>query len=124
MAILRDFEVQMVVDGVTANEYEDDDETTPAPYTITKYVEAISGARFGVQFALNPNYEFTLEDCVTIRVRVDGAEVDGTKSISRDAFDRSGGRYPCHTTMEGTTALEPTGLMRYMFHFADLETRT
>lgn len=52
MAILSSYKCQIIVNGVALQEYDDDDaeqksdETTP---TVVKYVEATSGADFGIK---------------------------------------------------------------------------
>jgi hypothetical protein len=68
-------EVQIIVDGTPAEEYDDDEEeeVTDNDKAVTKYVEAVAGAHFAVKFLLQPSYSFTQgQDSVTARVDIDG----------------------------------------------------
>ncbi|KAJ9498434.1 hypothetical protein H2202_006121 [Exophiala xenobiotica] len=80
MAILGKCEVQVIVDGTPAEEYDDDEEeeVTANDKIATKYVEAVVGAHFAVKFLLQPSYSFTQgEDLVTARVEIDGHYAEG-----------------------------------------------
>ena len=62
MAILDNFEVVVKVEGLEPKEYANDDEREPENSTsTTKYIEAVSRAKFSVQSAINPGYDFTSE---------------------------------------------------------------
>ncbi|KAK5217890.1 hypothetical protein LTR99_003284 [Exophiala xenobiotica] len=126
MAILGKCEVQVIVDGTPAEEYDDDEEeeVTDNDETVTKYVEAVAGAHFAVKFLLQPSYHFTRgEDSVTAYVEIDGHPVGG-RMLERDKFlnQRTLGFSPWvlidgqHATENGVNAL-------YKFQFSDLETR-
>jgi hypothetical protein len=125
MAILGKCEVQIVVDGTPAEEYDDDEdeEVTDNDKTVTKYVEAVAGAHFAVKFLLQPSYHFTRgEDSVTAHLKIDGHRAGG-KLLERDRFlnQRTLGSPPCvliagqHATENGVHAL-------YKFQFSALET--
>lgn len=83
MAILGKFEVNVIVDGKEAREYDDDDDddevVTPeeaeeahSPPTVTRYVEAVSGAFFGFRVCVDESYIIGQEDHIAARVYVDG----------------------------------------------------
>lgn len=81
MAILGKFEVNVIVDGEEAPEY-DDNVTVPlfklgpSP-TVSRYVEAMSGAFFGFRICIEEGYTIGSEDNLLAKVYVDGEQVLG-----------------------------------------------
>ncbi|KAK5465123.1 hypothetical protein LTS15_001686 [Exophiala xenobiotica] len=126
MAILGKCEVQIVVDGTPAEEYDDDDEeeVTDNDRTVTKYVEAVAGAHFAVKFLLQPSYHFTQgEDSVTAYVDIDGHYVGG-RLLERGRFlDQRALGFPPWVLIAGQFATENGANALYKFQFSDLETR-
>lgn len=79
MAILDahpNIEVQIVCNGIPLKEYDDDDNDESAePNTVTKYVEAISGAEFQIQHDIMapwPRHEI-LFTCIIDKQNIRGA---------------------------------------------------
>lgn len=86
MAILGKFEVNIIVDGKEAREYDDDEEEVVtseqaeeanSPPTVTRYVEAVSGAFFGFRVCLEEGYIIGREDHIIAKIYVDGQCVVG-----------------------------------------------
>lgn len=69
MAILKGLKAEVIVNGVPVQEYVDDEEENP-PKTIIKYIEATSGAQFGVRFSFTD--DFRPRHDVVVSVYVDG----------------------------------------------------
>ena len=67
---------QVLVDGAALEEYEDDEEHTE-PNSVTKYVEAKSGAEFAIRsrFTEQPQYD------ILTRILLDGKYVMGQLAI-------------------------------------------
>jgi hypothetical protein len=78
MAVLDAYpgiKVQIVVNGAPLQEYDDDDDESATPNTVTKYVEAVSGAEFQIQHDITqpwPQHEMLLE-CIVDQHKVVGA---------------------------------------------------
>ncbi|KIV79490.1 hypothetical protein PV11_07050 [Exophiala sideris] len=99
MAILGLFEAQVIVNGMPAAEYDDDEEPLSAdPTLMTKYVEAVSGAYF--ELNVDSNYE-------------------GGKITKRHHFGHDGAR----VVLDGHVYIENGKGKQYKLKFADLETR-
>ncbi|KAJ9609585.1 hypothetical protein H2200_005912 [Cladophialophora chaetospira] len=126
MAILDKFEAQVFVDGIRAEEFDDDDENAgvlPVVKEITKYVEAVSGANFEFKFFAETSYNFTGEDAISFDVYVDGERITG-KFLRESDFSKAKSRgLRAETNSSGKYSKEATGMKLYKFEFADLETR-
>ncbi|KIW66853.1 hypothetical protein PV04_06145 [Phialophora macrospora] len=126
MTILGKFEVQVFIDGIRAEEFDDDEEEQcglPRVNEVTKYIEAVSGAYFEFRFFAEANYEFSNENAISFTLFVDGKRIIG-KYVQEEGFrtarimgTRVEGR------CEGRRSMESTGLKLYKFQFADLTTR-
>lgn len=77
MAWKKAVEVKVLVNGEAAQEYNDDDEGSCGPKTITKYIEAITGAEFGVQIELKPSFRFPSE-LLCCYISIDGKQLNST----------------------------------------------
>lgn len=88
MAWKKAIEVKVVVNGTPAQEYDDDDQETIAHNTVTKYIEAISGAEFEVQFELKRSYRFPSQHLV-FQISVDGRVLDNSV-VSKEEFAERG----------------------------------
>jgi len=84
MAILDDFEVDVLIDGEPADEFDDDDvdEEFEAKYpnSVSRYVEAVSGAFFAFRVRIKSSYVAKDEDSFNIDIYVDGKRI-GTPTI-------------------------------------------
>jgi len=61
MAILPGFpgvSVEIHVGGNTLKEYDDSNEDEPTPTTVTKYIEAKTGAKFEIHFRFETNFQY------------------------------------------------------------------
>ncbi|KAF2872366.1 hypothetical protein BDV95DRAFT_661569 [Massariosphaeria phaeospora] len=113
MAILPDcpgLEVKIVVDGEPLKEYEDDG--TPAPKSVTKYIEAVSDAKFEINYAFNKDYPHAYD--VRVVVKLDGQQVDDSLDPYSTLF-RDGG----HTVSGATSCLDGKWFMAD-FRFSQL----
>jgi hypothetical protein len=88
MAVLDDIpglDVRIHVNGSPLVEYDDDD-SEPAPKKVTKYIEAISGARFDVQYEFKES--FRAKDGIVAEVYVDGKWMTGSVFKACDVYGR------------------------------------
>ena len=74
MAWKKAIEVKILANGVVAEEYNDDEESH-GPHSVTKYIEAISGAEFEVQHELKPSFRFPSQHLV-FEKSMDGKALD------------------------------------------------
>lgn len=80
MAIHPDFPglvAEVVVDGKPLREYDDDGQA--APKTVTKYVEVVSDANFGVRCTFPKDFFLCGEH--QFKVIVDGVEIEGSAPV-------------------------------------------
>lgn len=121
MAVLGIYEARVVVNGIPAREYnddEDDNQTPQDPPSITKYVEAISGALFEFKAKIDQAYQFSDEDVLVAYAYVDG-HYGGGHYATRKHFRHGAAR----VVVDGRTSTEKGSSKHYKFKFADLETR-
>ena len=77
MAIFKDIEAAVVVEGRDLAEYQDDEGSTTD--TITKYVEVVSGASFSVRYKHSQQFLKNHKSCgVQYKVEIDGKSVGKT----------------------------------------------
>ena len=81
MAILDDIEVTIQVNGQDLREYFDQDGDPSTDVSVSKYIEAVSGARFEVVIMVPKSHKF-LSDALTFRVFLDGSLV-GKSGINK-----------------------------------------
>jgi hypothetical protein len=115
MAPLYYSECQILVNGVPAPEYDDDDAGPERYGAVTKYIEAISGAEFSVKIAVRPGWEW----CNDLGWRI---YLDGRKSDNRVV--RKEKVLPGQTswTCEGESSGQGTDWVLRKFRFADIVT--
>ena len=63
--------VEIFVNGAPLPEYDDNSDTSASPTTVTKYVEATSGANFAIKVSFTEGYPFPKGD-VEARISLDG----------------------------------------------------
>lgn len=87
MAWKKHIEVKVLVNGMAAQEHDDDDddEGSNGRYTITKYIEAVSGVQFAVQFELKPSFFFRAELFV-FQIYIDGKRLDSA-IVAKSRFE-------------------------------------
>lgn len=76
MAILNNISVTADVDDEPLQEYDDNDHDKGRPHTVSKYIEAKTGARFSLYYKLKKKFKFT-SSVLYFKSRIDGvSEVD------------------------------------------------
>lgn len=103
--------VQVMVEGELLKKY-DDDEDAP-PNTVTKYVEAISDARFKIKCFFIPPFPESYG--IRAKVILDGREVHRAAFFKTDLFKPSG--YSC----EGALSILGGRTFVSEFRFAELQ---
>ena len=87
MAVLSEYpglDVAFIVHGQRLQEYDDDDE--PSPKTVTKYIEAQSGANFAIATSFKP--PFPTRYVVMGRLYIDGKRMSKWYCEREQFFDR------------------------------------
>lgn len=74
--ILPGVEVAVTVNGLPLKEYTDHDQEEPTN-TVTRYIEAVSGTEFAINFKAAQSTVFK-GDCLTAKVFMDGHKVSST----------------------------------------------
>ena len=75
MAILKEIEVVIRVNGQELKEYDDEDASNDDESSVSKYVEATSGAEFQVVTSAPISYQFS-SDALAIKIYLDGVYVE------------------------------------------------
>lgn len=121
MAILGAFEVQVVVDGKVAEEYENDeaDIECDAEESITKYVLAESDKEFYLYVGVAPTFTWGQADTVVARLNIDGKKHSGV-CLSKCYCERS---HYIKRKLDGVYSGSGDKATLYKFAFAKLETR-
>ncbi|RMZ89405.1 hypothetical protein DV736_g3364, partial [Chaetothyriales sp. CBS 134916] len=124
MAILDHFEVQVIVDGKAANEYDDDtDDAQPAnnaPNTLTKYVEAVSGKTFQFRICIHPGIVWANADCFVARPYLEGYQHKGCVLQKPDMNTMLS---PVKLILNGDWSGSESNMKWYKYRFVDLVTR-
>lgn len=127
MAILDAFEVSIIVDGEPAQEYDDDEveEEFKAKYptSVSKYVEAVSGAFFAFRVCIKKDYLAAQENAIVARIYVDG-KISTNPVISikkRRCSPRSSLRSEVVHTASTCPGMSGSQPIRQKLQFADLE---
>jgi hypothetical protein len=91
MAIINCFECTISVNGSVAKEYDapEEEKDRMDANVVTKYIEAVCGANFSVEFKIKPQYEFD-SDYLAAIIKLDG-ERRGRISIKPSSFSRDHG---------------------------------
>lgn len=91
-------------DNAQLHEYDDDSDSPPEANTITKYVEAQSGARFAITGWLDPVIYPYEDDCVEIEIRMDGQKITNLTRTLESSRKQQKWSYNRRTTvMDGRT---------------------
>lgn len=75
MAILKGIKVTIVVNGQDLLEYDDEDAGSNTQGSVSRYIEATSGAEFKITSSAPKSYKFT-SDAVRMDICLDGIVVD------------------------------------------------
>ena len=84
MAILKDIKVAIMINGQELKEYNDEDVGNDEENSVSKYVEAISEAKFEIITSASRWYQFT-SDAVQMDIYMDGAYADACLLRKKDA---------------------------------------
>jgi hypothetical protein len=116
MAILQPFECKVEVNGVALKEYEDEDtEQATTTTTLTKYVEAISGANFSLRLTLQPGWTMKADFLAWVTV-LDGQKYGGGV-IGSDVYD---GSHSITIVKHGVVSGSGNDWTERSFRFADI----
>jgi len=119
MTRLGDLEVKVKIDDTYAVEYEDDDgEAEESESVTTKYIEAVSGASFGIMCRVLSTYHFN-EDFLSFQIFVDGKRAGGKHFFSTKHDNRRGQA----TLIRHMSVGWNNDRKRLRYRFADLRTR-
>jgi hypothetical protein len=107
-------EAEILIDGVTIQEYEDkDEEEVVETDTVLKYIEAKSGANFAIRYRL----EGELQHDVHVEIILDGKRVESGLALRKDFRN---GVY--QETLQGARSQEDGKWGLSKFAFSDLKT--
>jgi hypothetical protein len=118
MAILEEqfAEVEVIVDGQPALEYDNDDDTeVDTPRSVTKYIEVVPGSEFYFSIKLQPQIRWKDASCIVARPKIDGKKHTGI------VLYKSRGHYT--GKIEGEWSGTGKSAEQYRFTFANIETR-
>lgn len=120
MAILRDVEVTISAKGSTLPEYDDDAEELGPSNTVTKYIEALTGADFQIDYRIKPTFQM-ISTGIAIRIYIDGEYMDShvlrqnqqLTNLSREHYGN---------TFKGARRLQSQSWTFQAFNFAEIKT--
>jgi hypothetical protein len=119
MTRLGDLEAKVKIEDTYATEYEDDDDEAEESESVTtKYIEAVSGAGFGITCRVLPIYRFN-EDFLSFQIFVDGERAGGMHFFSSKHDHQRGQATLLHHASVGWN----NDRKRLRYRFADLRTR-
>jgi hypothetical protein len=127
MVVLDSFEVSVIVDGESAQEYDDDEVEAEFkakyPTSVSKYVEAVSGAFFAFRVCIKKDYVAGEENTISARIYVDGKpSVRQIISIKkRHGSSRQGIRSQAIRTVSNSPGMSGGKPILLNLQFADLE---
>jgi hypothetical protein len=106
-------EVDVVVDDRPLHEYDDIDDTPPSPCTVTKYIEATSGAEFATNLMFFRRYPYPV-GIVEKLIYLDGKVVESYVVDPTDFF------YPAQHFVDGRCAQVGSSVVLQKFCFTEL----
>ena len=87
MAILNNISVTVDVDDEPLQEYDDNDHDEGRPNTVSKYIEATSGARFSLHYKLKHRFKFT-SPVLSFDSCIGGVFVEGMLALKRNFISK------------------------------------
>jgi len=116
MAILKPFECKVEVGGVALEEYEDEDTEQPNTTTsLTKYIEAVSGANFSLKLTVQPGWTMQA-DFIAWYIDLDGKQCGGG-IVKGESYD---GSQSCTSVRHGVASGAGDDWTERKFRFADI----
>lgn len=117
MTSKKAIEVKVLVNGTAAQEYNDDDEENNEPNIVTRFIEALSGLEFEVQYELKPSFRFPSQH-LGFNVSIDGKAL-ASQVISKECS--KGGSSGRKGTIEGISRSDGVTWSLEKFRFSDLK---
>lgn len=118
MVLNKAIEVKVLVKGVPAQEYNDDEEESQGPKTVTKYIEAKSGAEFAVQIELTPPFWFPSE-ALEFDLSIDGKRLENVLLVKEQFIEHPRGQI---TILEGISRSHGVTWSLEKFKFTEVTT--
>ena len=118
MAVLGDIEVIVQVDDEDLTEYSDE-ESRSSDTSITKYIGAISGAEFAVNFQMHTSHKF-VSDALDVYVYLDGNESQD-RFIRREWVARDSQNVRYERYFQGPCKLKGKDWEKRRFCFSDID---
>ena len=108
----RNVKLKILSNGQTLQLYDDPDaEDVAGERHRSRYVEAITGAKFEIQVALKGDYDISRlqnDDCVRVLVHYDGSSTGWHQTLSKYEIERQRNRSQIPTTtLSSTTRVDP-----------------
>lgn len=120
MVILRDVEVTVSAKGKRLQEYDDDAEEPSPSNAVTKYIEALTGTDFHIQYTIKPAFRLKSSGIAVI-VTIDGEHMDSMiHNKYKDLKDLS--RVPFHSYSDGSRRSQNGSWIRQAFIFSEIKT--
>ena len=120
MAILKEIEASVIIDGNALTEYDDEDtldESSEHTSEVSKYIEAVSGAEFSIGLTVPKSYNFR-GDALSFKTSLDGVYVEST--FCREAKLKNL-REDWHKTVAGSEVKNGTQWYLRPFKFGDIK---
>ena len=120
MTILKGIEVSVVIAGKALTEYDDEeaaDESPDHPNGVSKYIEAVSDAEFGIDIMVPSSYDFA-RNAISFKLTLDGVLV--TTHLCRKAVVKRL-REDWHTTIAGSKVRDGEKWYLRPFKFNDIK---
>ena len=119
MAILEGIEVLVVIAGKALTEYDDEeaaDKSHEHASEVSKYIEAVSDAEFGIDITVPSSYDFA-GDAISFKLTLDGVSVRG-RLCRKAKIKRL--RVDWHTTIAGSKVKNGKNWYLKPFKFNDI----
>ena len=119
MAVLGDIEVTVQVDGQDLREFYDQDGNNTPDAALSKYIEAVSGARFQIVAIVSTSYRF-VSSALGFEIFIDGDPVE--RGLIRREMILSRGNNSTHITrtFEGASRFGDSGWELRPFTFTEI----
>ena len=113
MPILKDLDVVVCVNNIPLKEYVDNDEEQFSN-TASRYIEAVSGAEFGVRVRFSSGSSISIHEGIKVVIFLDGEDV--AHRFCRPTGSPSGRQY----YFDGSSKYEKGKRMKQKFKFSEI----
>ena len=107
MPVFKSIDVHVTINSQKLPEFDDDNEESPPPNTVTKYIEAVTGAEFKIEVR-SEEKDIAKREGIRYSVSLDGNEMD--KGVMDAKFTHSGHSSGARSLSNGKCTLK-----RYKF---------